>query len=225
MHVEHFMTKEVVSVGMDASCQEAASLMKERNVGCVVVLDNAERVVGIATDRDLAIKVCAQGTPASDVPITDVMTQGPATVTLDDNIFSVVDTMRSAHMARRIPVVDNEKHLLGIVSISDVAVIVNRLLTEVMREETHHALEEAHQLTGAKRMAKQMRSPQEHVPRDMQTRQQHPTTPGTQGTTPATGGGRGASPQAKGQQPTQSGGGAGTERRGSQSGSRGNRST
>lgn len=190
MHVEHFMTKEVVSVQMDATAQEAAALMKERGVGCVVVLNEAERVVGILTDRQVATEVVAEGVAGSDVVVSEIMTPDPACCTLEDNVFSVVDTMRSAHVARRIPVVDHEDHLLGIVSISDVAVIVNRLLTEVMREETHHAMEEAKLLTGGKRIARHLRSPREEFRNEMETRQQHATQPGSQGQTPATGGGK-----------------------------------
>lgn len=183
MHVEHFMTKEVVSVNRNASCHEAASLMEERNVGCVVVVDDAERVIGIATDRDLALGVCARNVTAGDVPIEQIMTKSPATVTLDDTLFSVLDTMRTANTARRIPVVDGEKHLVGIVSVSDVAVITNKLITEVLREQTHHSLEEAQPLTGGKRIQKEIGSPQGKA-----AGQSNPTTSGSQGRAPSAGG-------------------------------------
>jgi CBS domain-containing protein len=157
MHVEHFMTKDPVACDVDASVGEVAGLMRDKGVGSVVVLQGG-KVAGIVTDRQLVCNVLADGGDA-DGSIRDVMTPDPATLTLDDNLFSAIDTMRSAGVVRRVPVVNAEKELLGVVSIADIAVIAKDLVDAVLLEETHHALRETRMLTGAKRLVDVMRRP------------------------------------------------------------------
>src|SRR5687767_7906336 len=103
MHVEHFMTKTPVTCDVDATLEEVAQQMRDKSVGCVVLLRN-RRIAGIVTDRQLGLAY-AEGLDGGG-PIADVMTSDPATCDLDDNIFSVLDTMRSAGMVRRVPVVN-----------------------------------------------------------------------------------------------------------------------
>lgn len=157
MHVEHFMTKDPVACNVNDPVEVVARLMRDKGIGSVVCLRNG-RVAGIVTDRQLALGVLAEGLPA-DTPVEDVMTANPATVDLHDNIFSVVDTFRSAGVVRRVPVLNDAQELVGVVSISDVAVVAKDLLDAVMLEETHHAMNEAKVLTGGKRMVKEIRRP------------------------------------------------------------------
>lgn len=157
MHVEHFMTKDPVACEADEPLEGVARLMREKGVGCVVVL-RGRRVVGLVTDRQLAIGALAEGL-SPETAIEDVMTADPACCTPSDNLFSVVDTMRSAGVVRRVPVVNDEKELLGIVSISDLAVIAQDLIEALLLEETHNATHNAHLLTGAKRIGKHIRAP------------------------------------------------------------------
>ena len=115
------------------------------------------------------------------------MTRDPARLTLDDNIFSAIDTMRSANVARRIPVVNEYNELLGIVSISDVAVVAKDLIEAVLLEETHQAMEETHVLTGGKRILRALRSPTkaERLPPEEALRPV--TAPTPEGPAPSTG--------------------------------------
>lgn len=157
MHVEHFMTKNPVAVDVTTTVTDAAKQMRDKGVGCVVVLRDG-KVAGLVDDRQLATRALAEGMEG-DTPVEQIMMDSPATLTLEDNIFSVIDTMRSANVARRVPVVNANNELLGIVSISDVAIIAKDLLDGVMLEETHHAMEEARILTGAKRLVQHIRRP------------------------------------------------------------------
>lgn len=177
MHVEHFMTKNPVTCDFDATCQQAARLMRDNGVGCVVVLRNG-RVAGIVNDRQLVVDCLAVGGGA-DVPVSEVMTRDPACVTLNDNLFSVVDTLRSAGVVRRVPVVNADKELLGIVSLSDLAVIAKDLVDAIMLDETHHSLNEAHVMTGGKRVIHSVRRPTKISRRrpDQQTRVTKRATP------------------------------------------------
>lgn len=190
MHVEHIMTKNPVACDASTTLLEAARLMREKGVGCVVVLQQG-KVVGLVTDRQLTVEGLASG-KGPEAPVSEVMTANPATLTLDDNIFSAIDTMRSAGVARRIPVVNAEKELLGLVSISDIALVAKDLVDAVLLEETHHAMQETRVLTGAKRFVDVMRRPTkaERLPRQQEIRPvTSPTPPG-----PSASGGAGQPP-------------------------------
>jgi|GEM_PF-965399 len=172
MNVEHFMTKDPVACDVEDTAEDVATLMRDRNIGAVVVLQNG-RVAGLITDRQLAVNVLAERKSANTVYARDIMTPRPATLTLDDNLFSAVDTLRSAGVAHRVPVVNAENELIGLVSLSDIALIAKDLIGAVLLDETHHALEEARVLTGGKRLADQLRRP---TKLDRLTRKQE-TTP------------------------------------------------
>lgn len=185
MHVEHFMTKSPVACDVNEPVEGVARLMRDKGIGCVVVLRQG-KVAGIVTDRQLAIGVLAEGLEA-DTPVEDVMTPDPACLTLEDNLFSALDTMRSAGVVRRVPVVNADKELVGIVSVSDVAVIAKDLLDGILLEETNNAMNEAKVLTGAKRVVKDIRRPSkpDRLPEDQETR---PVTSPTSGGAVAGGG-------------------------------------
>lgn len=192
MHVEHFMTKDPVACSVNDPVEVVARLMRDKGIGYVVCLRDG-RIAGCVTDRQLAIGVLAEGLP-SDTPVEDVMTTDPATVTLDDNVFSVVDTLRSAGVVRRVPVVDENGRLVGVVSISDVAVMAKDLIDAVLLEETHNSMDEAKVLTGAKRVVKEIRRPTktDRLPPGQPTR---PVTEPTVDGTPAKSGNAGRTPQ------------------------------
>lgn len=177
MHVDHFMTKNPVACDVNEPVESVARLMRDKGVGCVIVL-RAGKVAGLVTDRQLAVGVLGEGLRA-DAPVSDVMTVNPACCTPDDNVFSVLDTMRSAGVVRRVPVVNANKELLGVVSISDVAVIAKDLLDGVFLEETHHAMKEAQILTGGKRVVKEIRRPTktDRLPPEQETRPVTTPTP------------------------------------------------
>jgi len=178
MHVEHFMTKSPVACDAHEPVEGVARLMRDKGVGCVVVLRNG-KVVGLVTDRQLAVGCLAEGL-GGETPVEEVMTTDPACCTLDDNLFSILDTMRSAGVVRRLPVVNAERELIGLVSISDVAVIAKDLLDGVLLEETHHAMTEARVLTGGKRIVKSIRRPSkmDRLPPDQETRPVSAPAPG-----------------------------------------------
>lgn len=158
MHVEHFMTKDPVTCDTDTTLADVAALMEERGVGCVVVLTNG-KLAGLVTDRQVCCKGFGRGL-GPDARVSEILPEGnPAAVGLDDNIFAVVDTMRSAGVARRVPVITPDATVVGIVSISDIAVIAKDLIDAVLLEEAHNAMDEAKVLTGAKRIVKDIRSP------------------------------------------------------------------
>jgi CBS domain-containing protein len=178
MHVEHFMTKDPVACDVHEPIEGAARLMRDKGVGCVVVLRNG-KVAGLVTDRQIAVNAVADGI-APDAPVEEIMTSEPALLTMQDNVFSAIDTMRSAGVVRRLPVVNANRELVGIVSISDVAVIAKDLIDHILLDESHSALQEAHLLTGAKRMVKEIRRPTklDRLPEEQETLPVTHPTPG-----------------------------------------------
>ena len=100
----------------------AAQLMKQQNVGSIPVVDNPQSMmlVGIVTDRDLAMKVLAENRNPQQTLVQDVMTTNLVTCYSDDELIDTLDLM-SEHQVRRIPVIDHEGHIVGIISQADIA--------------------------------------------------------------------------------------------------------
>lgn len=118
MKIKEIMTTDVRTVSANDSIAEAASIMKQLDVGAVPVIDN-DILVGIVTDRDLVLRAVAEGKNAQE-SVSNVMTKNLTTVTPDMDVHKVADLMASKQI-RRLPIVENNQ-LVGIVSIGDMAV-------------------------------------------------------------------------------------------------------
>jgi CBS domain-containing protein len=101
---------------------QAATLMKEADIGPIPVVEDSEskKLIGIVTDRDLAIKVVAEGEDPKSIKIADVMTRDPVRCHRDEDIKEVLARM-SEFQVRRIPVVDENNCIVGIISQADIA--------------------------------------------------------------------------------------------------------
>lgn len=120
MKIQDVMTRNPATVTPDAPVIEAARIMKQEDVGVVPVVESTEsrRLVGVVTDRDLAIRLVAEGRdPQSRV--RDVMSAKLHTRKADDDLDDVMDTM-AKEQVRRIPIVDDRGSLVGIVSQADI---------------------------------------------------------------------------------------------------------
>ena len=121
MKIQDIMTRDPSCVSPDSSVREAAQLMKRDDVGIVPVVDGAsdKRLLGVVTDRDIAVRCVAEGKDGT-CRVRDVMSSDDiATCKLSDDIDSVMDAMRTEKV-RRIPIVDERGSLVGIVAQSDV---------------------------------------------------------------------------------------------------------
>jgi CBS domain-containing protein len=116
--VKDVMTPTVVTVRPDASLVEAAQLMRAQDIGDVIVARDGE-LLGVLTDRDIALRAVADGVDPLTVSCQAVCTPDPVTVSPDNNITEAVRLMRR-HAVRRLPVVADGRPL-GIVSIGDLA--------------------------------------------------------------------------------------------------------
>lgn len=118
MKVSDVMTRNVQVTAPDASIQEAARLMAEIDAGSLPVGEN-DRLVGMITDRDIAIRAVALG-KGPESPVRDAMTPDVKYCFEDDDIEEVASNMADAKV-QRLPVMSRDKRLVGIVALSDVA--------------------------------------------------------------------------------------------------------
>jgi CBS domain-containing protein len=116
------MTPNPVSARPDDTVVSVARLMKEKDIGPVPIVggNNSKNLVGIVTDRDLAIHVVAEGRDPETTPVRDVMTTDLITCRADDDIEMAMEAM-STNQLRRIPVVDDDNTLIGIIAQADIA--------------------------------------------------------------------------------------------------------
>ncbi|HET7879848.1 MAG TPA: CBS domain-containing protein [Acetobacteraceae bacterium] len=119
MKVADVMTTTVRLIRPDQTLREAANMMFDDDIGAIPVADK-ERLVGMVTDRDIAIRGIAQG-KGPDAKVGEIMTEQVKYCFADEDLDQVSRNMASLQM-RRLPVMDREKRLVGIVSLGDLAV-------------------------------------------------------------------------------------------------------
>lgn len=104
---------------LDETAQAAAGRMRDHGVGTLVVVDADRRPTALVTDRDLALRVVAEGRDPNRVAVGEVASAPAATVPEEASIESALGTMR-AHRVRRLPVVGTDGRLVGILALDDV---------------------------------------------------------------------------------------------------------
>src|SRR5437868_7186978 len=113
--VAEVMTRGVRTMSPNDSIQFAAQAMDELNVGVVPVCDG-DRLLGMVTDRDIAVRGVAQGRAPESTPLREVMSGDPLWCFEDEPLEQAIEQMREAQV-RRLPVVDRERHLVGLLSV------------------------------------------------------------------------------------------------------------
>jgi len=122
MTVSDLMRTEVVTARADTHASELAARMRDEQVGSVVITEE-ERPTGIVTDRDLAIGVVAESGDPETRTAADVMGDELTTVPSDTGVFELCDEFADARV-RRMPVVDDDGALAGIISLDDLHVML-----------------------------------------------------------------------------------------------------
>lgn len=117
--IQDIMTRDVQTISPQDTVQRAAQLMDELNVGAIPVLDG-DQLVGMITDRDITVRSVAVGQNPTSTQVADVMSTDVRTCTADQSVEEVLDTMGDIQI-RRIPVLDDQSKVIGIVSLGDVA--------------------------------------------------------------------------------------------------------
>ena len=118
MKVSEVMTRDVQTVRPDQPVQQAASFMLSADAGSIPVTDG-DRLIGMITDRDIAVRGVAKGY-GPDTPVRELMTNDIICARDDDDVDEVASKMSEAQV-RRLPVIDDQDRLCGIVSLGDLS--------------------------------------------------------------------------------------------------------
>lgn len=114
------MTRDVKAVTKQSTIRNVAEIMKDENCGIVPVVDENHKLEGVVTDRDIVIRALAEGKSAEELKIEDIMTDDVEVVTAGEPLTEVIEVM-GRKQVRRVPVVDKDDRLIGIISIGDIA--------------------------------------------------------------------------------------------------------
>ena len=137
MKVKELMHKEPVTILMTASIYDTALIMKERNVGTVIVVDKGHHIKGIVTDRDIALSLVDIKNPKK-ADVSDIMSKKLKTVKAGDDIATALNIMKEDGI-RRLPVKEGGK-LVGILSSADLAIELKEELDQFMDLEDFFAI-------------------------------------------------------------------------------------
>jgi CBS domain-containing protein len=124
MKVKDMMHDGASSVSPQSGLAAVASAMKTFDVGAIPVLENG-MLIGIVTDRDIALRAFANGKDVSALTARDVMTPDPVTCRDTDKVKDALDLMEQ-HQIRRLPVLDDDAHLVGMISLGDISHALSR---------------------------------------------------------------------------------------------------
>jgi CBS domain-containing protein len=127
--IESILQREPDSIGPDESVAAAAERMRQRTVGSLVVVDRANRPTGMVTDRDLVIRALADARDADTTPVSEVMTRDIVVAGRETSLTAALRLMRRGPF-RRLPIVDDNGALLGLITLDDVLMRLSRELGE-----------------------------------------------------------------------------------------------
>lgn len=120
MNVSKLMQRDVATVRAQERVAAAATLLRQRDCGCVVVVDDERRPIGVLTDRDVCLAAERSGLPLAALAVADAMSSHPFTCRAEDAIAAAEQSM-ALHQVRRLPVVDAAGRLLGLLALDDIA--------------------------------------------------------------------------------------------------------
>jgi len=120
MKVSALFHRTVTSCTNRDTLDQAAALLWRHDIGCLPVLGDEGQLIGMITDRDIAMAAFLQGAPLRSITVSSVMSKEMATCQSEDDIETVVQTL-IARRIRRVPVVDGAGRLIGIISLNDIA--------------------------------------------------------------------------------------------------------
>ena len=136
MKVSEIMTRDVYLASPGQKLREVAAEMKKRNIGVLPVSDN-DRLVGMITDRDIAVRGISEGL-GPEAPVRDVMSAEVKYCFEDDEIGDLAQNMADGQI-RRLPVLNDKKRLVGIVSLRDLVTNRDGRARGVADQPSHHA--------------------------------------------------------------------------------------
>lgn len=143
MNVEQIMNREVRSCSPHDSLNKAAQIMWDIPCGAVPVVDEQGRPVGFLTDRDVCMAAYTQNKPLTDLSVERAMAQTPVCCGAEDDLDSAAQLMRQ-HRTRRVPVVDRNGILVGLLTLDDLACEAARALRGGLNDKLRDLVLEVH---------------------------------------------------------------------------------
>ncbi|RJX32166.1 MAG: CBS domain-containing protein [Oxalobacter sp.] len=144
MTIGFYCNREVVVTHPETTVLEAAKLMRKHHVGTLIVIEKRDDLtypIGIITDRDLVLGVMAPELKAEAIFVSDIMNEKLYTVREDESLMETMRIMRG-HGIRRIPVVDRQGSLQGIVSLDDLVMLIAEEMAELSQMIVHQKARE-----------------------------------------------------------------------------------
>ncbi len=133
MLTRQVMQKNLVTAQYHSSVQEAAEKMRRHNVGSIIIVEDGQKLKGMVTDRDIALKVAAESKDPRSTCVCDIMSSDLITAEADTDIDSAVRIMNRAKIMR-LPITENGK-LVGILSLADLAAAMKDQVDQFMTLE------------------------------------------------------------------------------------------
>lgn len=125
MYISQVMKTDVEVCGVEDNMAAVASRMWDADIGCLPVVDGLGRVVGMITDRDICMAAFTRGQPLHAIPVSVAMAKEVLSCSPDATLIEAEEVMRSGQV-RRLPVIDSDGYLAGIVSLNDLARLAER---------------------------------------------------------------------------------------------------
>jgi CBS domain-containing protein len=119
MRVNELMTKHVATIRSGDTASEALRMMWDCDCGSLPVIDDDSKAIAIVTDRDIAMTALFRDLPPSALRVSEAMSKDIQSCAPDDSVASAEQIMR-AHQIRRLPVLDGERRLVGVLSMADI---------------------------------------------------------------------------------------------------------
>jgi len=128
MSLEKFC-RPIVTISPEKNIVEACQLLREKNVGCLVAAEEG-KLYGILTDRDIALKIAGEGKNPHTVMVREVMTANPVSISVDKGLHDLT-TLMHTHRVRRVPIVDREYKVIGIVTLDDLLALLGDEMSDM----------------------------------------------------------------------------------------------
>ena len=131
MSLQRFCKRPLVTIAPEKTILEACQLLKEHNVGCLLVEEHGE-LCGMLTDRDIALRVTGQGRDPQLTLVGAVMTANPVRILVGSTLHELTMVMHRQHV-RRVPIIDESRRPVGIVTLDDLLVLLGDEMSDLAK--------------------------------------------------------------------------------------------